>query len=48
MTKFRDLKDCYITVEAGVNHTADLGLALKLCDAAKAAGADAVKFQLLM
>ena len=46
MTKFRDLKDCYIIAEAGVNHNADLGLALKLCDVAKAAGADAVKFQL--
>jgi N-acetylneuraminate synthase len=28
-----------------VNHNGDLALALRLCDAAKAAGADAVKFQ---
>lgn len=34
-----------IIVEAGVNHNGKLDLALKLCDAAKAAGADAVKFQ---
>ena len=35
----------YIIVEAGVNHNGQLDLALKLCDAAKAAGVDAVKFQ---
>ena len=36
---------CFITAEAGVNHTGDINLAKKLIDAAKEAGADAVKFQ---
>lgn len=35
----------YIIVEAGVNHNGQLDLALKLCDAAKEAGVDCVKFQ---
>ncbi len=40
------MKDnCLIIAEAGVNHNGDLSLALKLCDAAKKAGADVVKFQ---
>jgi N,N'-diacetyllegionaminate synthase len=34
-----------IIAEAGVNHNGDYGLALKLIDAAKEAGADIVKFQ---
>ena len=34
-----------IIAEAGVNHNGRLDLALQLCDAAKASGADVVKFQ---
>jgi sialic acid synthase SpsE len=36
---------CYIIAEVGVNHNGDADLAHKMIDAAKAAGADAVKFQ---
>ncbi|MCI4440792.1 N-acetylneuraminate synthase [Tibeticola sp.] len=39
------MSDVFIIAEAGVNHNGRLDLALALCDAARAAGADAVKFQ---
>ncbi|MBX3658727.1 MAG: N-acetylneuraminate synthase family protein [Ramlibacter sp.] len=35
----------FVIAEAGVNHNGELALALALCDAAHATGADAVKFQ---
>ena len=38
-------QNVFIIAEAGVNHNGDTALALRLCDAALAAGADAVKFQ---
>lgn len=37
---------CFIIAEAGVNHNGDINIAYRLCDSAKAAGADAVKFQI--
>jgi len=40
-----DGRPCFIVAEAGVNHNGDINLAKKLIDAAKKAGADAVKFQ---
>ncbi|WP_457279356.1 N-acetylneuraminate synthase [Polaromonas sp. P5_D5] len=38
-------KPVFLIAEAGVNHNGELTMALRLCDAAKASGADAVKFQ---
>ena len=38
-------KHVYIIAEAGVNHNGRLDLALQLCDAAKEAGVDVIKFQ---
>ncbi len=37
---------CFIIAEAGVNHNGDINIAFKLCDAAKYAGVDAIKFQI--
>lgn len=40
-----DDEPCLIIAEAGVNHNGRLSSALRLCDAAKKAGAQAIKFQ---
>ena len=39
------MKNVFIIAEAGVNHNGSLELAYKLCDAARSANADAIKFQ---
>ncbi len=40
-----DRVSTFVIAEAGVNHNGDIDMALRLCDAAKTSGADAVKFQ---
>ena len=42
---FSKLEKVLIISEIGVNHNGELGLAKKMIEASKAAGADAVKFQ---
>lgn len=43
--EINDMASTFVIAEAGVNHNGNLNLAKKLCNAAKEAGADAVKFQ---
>jgi N,N'-diacetyllegionaminate synthase len=45
MNYFSNLEQSFIIAEIGVNHNGDITLAKKLIEAAKKAGADAVKFQ---
>ncbi len=45
MIESKKKKSVFIIAEAGVNHNGDINLAYQLIDAAKAAGADCVKFQ---
>lgn len=42
---FESQNHCYLIAEIGVNHNGDMALARQMIDAAKDAGADAVKFQ---
>lgn len=42
---FEQMSECFLIAEIGVNHNGDMGLAIKMIDAAKSAGANAVKFQ---
>ncbi len=46
MVNFKNLNECYIIAEAGINHNAEINLAFQLARIAKDSGADAVKFQL--
>lgn len=43
--KFEIGQRCYVIAEIGANHNGDMALARQMIDVAKAAGADAVKFQ---
>ena len=45
MTYRSESNKTFVIAEAGVNHNGSLETALRLCDQAKVAGADAVKFQ---
>lgn len=40
-----DIKSTYIVAEVGINHNGSLDTAIRLIEAAKKAGVDAVKFQ---
>jgi len=44
-TQVGDGEPCFIVAEIGINHNGDLAIAKQLIDAAKEAGANAVKFQ---
>lgn len=43
--RIRNITNCYVIAEIGVNHNGDIQLAKELIEAAKYAGANAVKFQ---
>ena len=43
-----DLSKCFIIAEAEINHNGCFQTALKMIDAAKSVGADAVKFQYIV
>ncbi|HLA44145.1 MAG TPA: N-acetylneuraminate synthase [Aggregatilineales bacterium] len=43
--KIGTVNPCFVIAEAGVNHNGDMQMARRLIDAARDAGADAVKFQ---
>jgi len=46
MGENKEKKSVFIIAEAGINHNGDINLAKELIDAARASGADAVKFQI--